>query len=176
MSGLPGTVTVPMLTTITVNGSEGLRFLSTFSATFPGPIPPILATIVDHAAVARPNDLVSLEVEPSLAEEVAAFVDHLIRSQQSGEFCDPPLLFSAHAGDLVVVVRDALVEIHTDKPRTWRFVARGTRGRLVARRGDCGKVLLIDSPRDHAYLSDRSMTRVRAIVPQLPRTTARTTG
>jgi hypothetical protein len=159
-----------MLTTITVNGSEGFRFLSSLGARFEGPIPPALAAMVDHAAFERPDSSISIEVESGLAEEIAAFVDQLVNDGFGGTA--PPLLFSAQAGDLVIVVRDVLVELHVGKrtnehlPRSWRFLARGTRGRFVSRRGDLGKVLLLDGPeaRSHAYVSDRSMTRARPVV------------
>lgn len=162
-----------MLTTITVNGTEGFRFLSNLGA-FRGQhtVPPALAAMIDHASVARPHDLVSLEVEPRLAEEIAAFVDSLVHSGELGGLDEPPLLFSANTGDLVVLVRDALVEMHPagkkpkHEPRTWRHLGRGTRGRLVERRGDSGMILILDGPeaRDRAVVSDRSMTRARPVV------------
>jgi hypothetical protein len=167
----PPAIVPAMLTTITVNGTEGFRFLSNLGAfREQHTVPPALAAMIDHASVARPHDLVSLEVEPRLAEEIAAFVDSLVHSGELGGLHEPPLLFSANTGDLVVLVRDALVEMHFAKkerePRTWRHLARGTRGRLVERRGDAGKILILDGPeaRAHAYVSDRSMTRARPVV------------
>jgi hypothetical protein len=136
-----------MLTTITVNGSDGLRFLSSTRS-----LPPALE-------VMRDRELASLEVEPEVAEQVAAFVDEL------GWRGNPPLLFSAQIGDTVVLARDALVEMHVPQreSRTWRLIAGGTRGRLVARRSELGKVMLLDGPEahEHAYVSDASMTTVR---------------
>ena len=100
---------------------------------------------------------VRLEVAAPLAEEIAAFVEDLSDGM--------PLLFSAQIGDLVVTVRDALVEMQAGKRegKTWRFLPRGTRGRLMARRGDFGKLFLLDGPlsREHVYVSDRCMTRAR---------------
>ena len=154
-----------MLTTITVNGTEGVRFLASLTdrnLAFRRPVPPALVAMIEHV-VARQADLgdaehVSLEVAAPLAEEIAAFVDDLSAG-------GTPLLFSAQIGDLVVTVRDALVEMHAGKRegKTWRFLPRGTRGRLLSRRGDFGKLFLLDGPlaRDHAYVSDRCMTRTR---------------
>jgi hypothetical protein len=157
-----------MLTTITVNGSEGLRFLSMLGTRLRGRIPPVLAAMVDHAQVARPSEHVALEVESWLAEQVARFVDELVDS--GFDEVELPLLFSPQVGDEVRIVRDALVEIHVGRHelRTWRCIPRDTRGRVVARRGDVGKVLLLDAARDtgverdrHVYISDRCMTRWR---------------
>jgi hypothetical protein len=155
-----------MLTTITVNGSEGYDFLAHLrrpGARFHGSLPPALAAMVDHAG--DPEDPHSVQVEARQAEEIAAFVDDLVHA---GYGSSPlPLLFSAQTGDLVLVVRDALVELHVGKreSRTWQLVGRGTRGRMVARRGDVGKLLVLDGPiaRDHVYVSDRCTTRARPI-------------
>lgn len=155
-----------MLTTITVNGSEGVQFLSSLGTRFRGPLPPALAAMVDHATV-EPASLdtpVSIEVEAELAEEIAAFVDELVHAGFASTTL--PLLFSAQPGDLVLIVRDALAEVQVGKreSRTWRFLARGTRGRLVGRRGDVGKLQLLgDAQGQHAYVSDRIMTRARPI-------------
>jgi hypothetical protein len=162
-----------MLTTITVNGVEGIRFLvrlsDVFLASLTGgvrrPVPPALAAMIEHVVQAGllsspDGDLeqVRLEVASPLAEEIAAFVDDL-----SGG--GTPLLFSAQIGDLVVTVRDALVEMHGGKreAKTWRFLPRGTHGRLMSKRGDFGKLFLLDGPlsREHAYVSDRCTTRTR---------------
>ncbi|MEO8702210.1 MAG: hypothetical protein ABI867_19355 [Kofleriaceae bacterium] len=156
-----------MLTTITVNGSKGFQFLDSLVAvpSIPAALVAIIASIIDQASTQRLSHDCSVEVEPRLAEEIAAFVDDLL-----GVPHEPPLLFSAHAGDLVVLVRDALVEMQLSakavkarEPRTWRHLARGTRGRFVERRGDFGKVLILDGPEahEHAFVSDRSMTRAR---------------
>jgi hypothetical protein len=155
-----------MLTTITVNGTEGVRFLASLtdhpSFTARGPVPPALVAMIEHVVQAglvggAELDHVRLEVSVPLAEEIAAFVDDLSGGGM-------PLLFSAQIGDLVVTVRDALVEISGKRDgKVWRFLQAGTRGRLMSRRGDFGKVFLLDGPlaRDHAYVSDRSMTRTR---------------
>ena len=145
-----------MLTTITVNGSEGLRFLSSLSDQVDRDdrVPAALVTMVDRG-------LVSIEVEARLAEEIAAFVDGIVGSDHL------PLLFSAQINDHVAIARNALVEMHAASrrhPRTWRFIAGGTRGRLVGRYGELGKVLLLEGreAHEHAYVSDSCMTRMRS--------------
>ena len=151
-----------MLTTITVNGTEGLRFLASLTDGVQRPVPPALAAMIEHVVqgglVDGDLEQVRLEVAAPLAEEIAAFVDYL-----SGG--GTPLLFSAQIGDLVVTVRDALVEMHASKreSKVWRFLPRGTHGRLMSRRGDFGKLFLLDGPlaREHAYVSDRCTTRTR---------------
>jgi hypothetical protein len=159
-----------MLTTITVNGSEGLRFLTGLSRvtqldTAAKPLPPALAAMIEHLGSADQLDQISLEVEPPMADEIAAFVDEL--SGGHGTFW--PLLFSAEVGDLVVLVRDVLAEVSVGKreARTWQYLPAGSVGRLVGRRGDLGKLLLLEGSGDrfpvheHAYLSDRCTTRRR---------------
>jgi hypothetical protein len=169
MSALPSNVTVAMLTTITVNGPEGLRFLASLqelSQRDDHPrVPPALAAMIEHVTGASSQeDLehVRLEVAAPLADEIAAFVDEL------GSPDSWPLLFSAQLNDLVVLVRDVLAEVHVTKRegRTWQYLAAGTVGRLVARKGDLGKLLLLDGPyaRDHIYISDRCTTRARSRV------------
>ncbi len=152
-----------MLTTITVNGAEGLSFLASLleqHARDERPIPPALAAMIEHVTAGGPHDLenVRLEVTTPLAEEIAAYVEDLSGGRQ-------PLLFSAEIGDLVVIVRDVLVEMAVGKreSRTWRYLAGGTRARLVSRKGDLGKLLLLGGPyeREHAYVSDRCTTRIR---------------
>jgi hypothetical protein len=155
-----------MLTTITVNGTEGVRFLASLTGegfSISRPVPPALVAMIEHvvqAGLVGGGELehVRLEVAAPLAEEIAAFVDDLSGGGM-------PLLFSAQIGDLVVTVRDALVEMGAGKRdgKVWRFLPAGTRGRLMSRRGDFGKVFLLDGPlaRDHAYVSDRCMTRTR---------------
>jgi len=161
MSVPPGNVAAPMLTSITVNGPEGLRFLASLHAQRTRPVPPALAAMIEHV-LSSPTDLdsVRLEVSGSLADEIAGIVDDLAGGGQ-------PLLFSAEIGDLVLIVRDVLVEVQIGKreARTWRYIPGGTRGRLVGRRGDLGKIQLLDGPRerDIAFVSDRCTTRSRPI-------------
>lgn len=161
-----------MLTTITVNGPEGLRFLASLqehSRRDHGPrVPPALAAMIEHVTSGSHEEIehVRLEVAPPLAEEIAAFVD-----QVSDGGVSWPLLFSAQINELVVLVRDVLAEAQVSKRegRTWRFVAGGTVGRLVARKHDLGKLLLLDGPhaRDHVYVSDRCTTSRFVPVPSM---------
>ncbi|MBA2544537.1 MAG: hypothetical protein H0V17_33145 [Deltaproteobacteria bacterium] len=158
-----------MLTTITVNGTEGLRFLANLqehSRTGVRAVPPALAAMIEHltrASSTEDLETVRLEVAAPLAEEIAAFVETVSQGQGT------PLLFSAQLGDVVVLVRDVLAEMHVTKRegRMWRFLPAGTVGRLTARKGDLGKLLLIDGPmssfpaREHAFVSDRCTTRTK---------------
>lgn len=52
-------------------------------------------------------------------------------------------------GEEVILVRDALLEIQVPRgraPRTWCFVPRGTRARLVGREQGVGRIVLMDGP------------------------------
>jgi len=51
-------------------------------------------------------------------------------------------------GDEVLIARDALLEIQLPRrsSRTWRYIAAGTRGRLVARHDGVVRVVLLDGP------------------------------
>lgn len=155
-----------MLTTITVNGPEGLRFLSLLQETSTRErrsVPPALAAMIEHVTSASHEELehVRLEVAAPLADEIAAFIADVSGGQGI------PLLFSAQVGDLVVLVRDVLAEISVGKreSRTWQYLPAGTVGRLVGRKGDLGKLLLLEGKggrfpeREHAYVSDRCTTR-----------------
>lgn len=153
-----------MLTTITVNGTEGLRFLTSLQAARSSdkPVPPALAGLIEHVRTAGDFDQLQLQVAAPLAEEIAAFVDELCHG-------GTPLLFSAQVGDLVVLVRDVLAEISVGKreARTWQYLPAGSLGRLVGHRGDLCKLLLIEGGgpkfpvQEHAYVSDRCTTRAR---------------
>lgn len=175
-----------MLTTITVNGPEGLRFLASLqeqSQRDDSPrVPPALAAMIEHVTGLGSSDSIGglggpvglgggttfshdeiehvrLEVAAPLADEIAAFVEDVSGGKGI------PLLFSAQINDLVVLVRDVLAEVQVGKRegRTWRFIPAGTLGRLVSRKGDLGKLLLLDGPsaRDHVFVSDRVTTRTR---------------
>lgn len=162
MSAPPGNVTAAMLTTITVNGYEGFRFLERLGTRVRRPLPPALLALIDHVSAAQP-EVMALEVESWLAEEIADLVE--LFGPELASAGEPPLLFSAGVGDTVVLVRDVLAEIKVARhePRTWRALDRDTHGRVVARRGDVAKLLLLDGEEEgaHAYVSDRCMTRVR---------------
>jgi hypothetical protein len=51
-------------------------------------------------------------------------------------------------GDEVLIARDALLEIQLPRrsSRTWRYIAAGTRGRLIARHDGIDRVVLLDGP------------------------------
>lgn len=155
-----------MLTTITVNGTEGLRFLANLQEPRPDrrPVPPALAAMIEHLTAASSDEeleQVRLEVAAPLAEEIADFIADVSGGHGT------PLLFSAQVGDLVVLVRDVLAEISVGKreSRTWQYLPAGTVGRLVGHKGDLGKLLLLEGKtsrfpaREHAFVSDRCTTR-----------------
>jgi len=65
-------------------------------------------------------------------------------------------------------VRDVLAEVTVNKreSRTWQFLPAGTVTRLEGRKGDLGKLQLLEEPksklaREYAYVSDRCTTRTR---------------
>lgn len=162
MSAPAAIVTAPMYTTtITVNGARGSRFLAVLGAKFPDALPPALASLVD-------GERDSVEVATTLAEEVAELVERLIANgevEADGDSPDaePPLLFSPSVGEHVAIVRDGLFEFQVAArrlPRIWRFVPRGTRGRVIAHEGEIDRVLL-EPNREIAYVRPRSMTGVR---------------
>ncbi len=168
MSAPDAIVTPPMhhptnTTTITVNGLGGSRFLSILGAKLTrhlGRLGPALAPLLD-------GRVDSVEVDTNLAEEVADFVERLLAEHTPTEVTasadDPPLLFSPNVGDSVAIVRDALCEFQSPAkraPRIWRFVPRGTRGRVIAHQGDTDRVLLEPS-REIAFVRPRSMTGMR---------------
>jgi hypothetical protein len=141
-----------MHTTITVNGIGGMTFLSSL----PTPLPRALEWLLH-------SDEASIDVDLDDAEQVAEFLDHVLHGW--GWAGGPPLLFSPRIGDEISVVRDALLQIQTPRraPKTWRFIACGTRGRLVARHDDVGRVVLLDGPAAQhvTFIRDHAMTKAR---------------
>jgi hypothetical protein len=152
-----------MRTTISINGDSGASFLSRLVSD-PGSQrvrwPPVLERLASIAEHERDG---ACDVEEDEAEWVAEFL--LEHASGAGPQLLPPLLFSAQIGDEVAIARDLLAEIEPSRrrPRVWRFVARGTRGKLVERDRERGIVLLLDGPhaRETAAIRDRSMTRLR---------------
>ena len=74
---------------------------------------------------------------------------------------------SPQIGDVVVTVRDALLEVQVGKraARTWCFVPAGTRGELIKREDGLGKIYIREGPfaRDYLWVGDRTMTRLRSV-------------
>lgn len=146
-----------MHTTITVNGVDGMRFLFSVHHTLrlQMPIPPALEWLLHSQDP-------SIDVQAADADQVEAFVDQL---QADGLVTGAPLLFSPRLGDEVVIVRDALLEVLGARraPRTWHFIARGTRARLVARHDAIGRIVIGDGPhaREVAFAGELTMTRAR---------------
>ncbi|MBV8757352.1 MAG: hypothetical protein JO257_08765 [Deltaproteobacteria bacterium] len=111
-------------TTITVNGSQGDRFLSSLGG-YRNPVPRALRHLAS-------GDQRSIQVDPQDAELVASFVEELLASGWVD--VEQPLLFSPRVGDEVLVLSDSLAEVsHTAKhaPVSWRLVEKGTRGKLI---------------------------------------------
>lgn len=114
-------------TTITVNGVQGERFLSSLGE-YASPMPRALR----HLASGEQR---SIQVDPADAELVASFVDDLLASGWVD--VEQPLLFSPRVGDEVLVLQDCLAEVsHTGKhaPVSWRLIEKGTRGKLIGYR------------------------------------------
>ena len=115
-------------TTITVNGPQGERFLSSLLS-YRAPVPRALRWLAQGAQR-------SIEVDPRDAEVVAQFVDELLASGWLD--VDQPLLFSPRVGDEVLVTHDVLAEVSRtgrNAPSSWRFVEAGSRGKLLGWRG-----------------------------------------
>ena len=156
MSAPGANVALAMYTTITVNGHGGAQFLSSLGRN----LPPALALLVEQRAD-------SVEVATFLAEQAAEFIARVQADRRTEEADEPPLLFSPSVGDRVTIVRDVLVEFHVPfshsphsrVPRFWRFVPRGSRGRVIAH-GEVNRVMLEPS-REIAYVRPRSMTCMR---------------
>lgn len=151
-----------MTTTITLNGALGSHFLAQLKPLYRLPRPLVeLMAASDRAQREGPP---VIEVESPVADQLAAFVDGVL-AEGAVQVAAPPLLFSPELGDHVLVARDALVELEVARKAKplWCSIARGTRGRLIARRGEHGRVYLTDGPfaRQYVYVTDRSMTRIR---------------
>lgn len=150
-----------MYTTITVNGPDGSRFLASLEPGFLGGFPPALASLVRDGAPYG-----SVLVETDLAEQVAVFLERVIANGTVPDpRAEPPLLFSPNIGDAVAIVRDVLVEFQPPRrrgPRIWRFLARGTRGRMISDHGkrELGRIL-VDESGEIAFVHARNMTGVR---------------
>lgn len=164
-----------MHTTITVNGPAGSRFLSYLGSSFAGPLPAPLVHLLRGRAEA-------VEVESDVAEHIASLVERVLAdaiAERDLEPSDePPLLFSPNVGDGVAIVRDVLVELQPPgrrAPRIWRFIPRGTRGRVIAREAETDRVLL-ESSREVVFVRPRSMTGTRFWSCEPPRQLARMAG
>lgn len=111
-------------TTITVNGSQGERFLTSLFS-YRAPVPRALRWL------AQGNQR-SIEVDPGDADVVARFVDDLLASGWLD--VEQPLLFSPRVGDEIIVTCDSLAEVSRtgrNAPSSWRFVETGSRGKLL---------------------------------------------
>jgi hypothetical protein len=153
-----------MLTTITVNGPEGLRFLSLLQETSTRErrsVPPALAAMIEHVTSAASHESSSTFARGRGAARGRDRRVH--RGRLGGQGI---ALFSAQVGDPVVLVRGAGRDLGRQAARAGRqYLPAGTVGRLVGRKGDLGKLLLLEGKggrfpeREHAYVSDRCTTR-----------------
>lgn len=145
-----------MHTTITVNGAGGMAFLSTLS--LQRRIPRALEWLIQ-------SDDPSIDVNIEDADEVADFIDDVLDDRPAGWTGGPPLLFSPRLGDEITIVRDSLLQLETPRraPRTWQFIARGTRGRLFFRQDGVGSVVLLEGPavQKITFVRDHAMTKTR---------------
>ena len=118
-----------LTTTITVNGVQGERFLSSLGG-YRMPLPRALRWLTQ-------GEHRSIQVDPTYAVHVAKFVDELLASGWLDG--DQPLLFSPRVGDEVLVTHEALAEVSRvgkNAPSSWRLVEAGTRGKLIGWRDD----------------------------------------
>ncbi len=116
-------------TTITVNGSQGERFLTSLFS-YRAPVPRALRWLAQ-------GQRQSIEVDPTDAEVVARFVDELLASGWID--VEQPLLFSPRIGDEICVTSDTLAEVTRmgrNAPSSWRFVEAGSRGKLLGFQGE----------------------------------------
>lgn len=144
-------------TTITVNGSQGDRFLASLAA-YRAPVPRALRWLADHRYR-------SIEVDRTDAELIAIFVSQLIESGWI-ELDGPPLLFSPRVGDQVRMCADVLAEVARPSPGLppmWRHVPAGATGRLIGWRGEDRAVVDLGGfeRRLVVFVSVKRLTRVR---------------
>ena len=144
-------------TRITINGTDGDRFLASLSR-YRAPVPRALRWLADNA-------FRSIEVDRRDAEQVAAFVSELISSGWI-DLEEPPLLFSPRIGDQVRMRCDVLAEVARHMPGlppTWRCVPTGTTGRLLGWRGEGRAIVDIDGMERRlvVFVSSDNVTRAR---------------
>lgn len=149
-----------LTTTITINGAQGERFLSSLGG-YRMPVPRALRWLAQ-------GEHRSIEVDPTDAEHVAKFVDDLLATGWLD--VEQPLLFSPRVGDEVLVTCDALAEVSRvgkNAPSSWRLVEVGTRGKLIGWRDQEGQPAkaVIDlagvERRLVVFVSERKVTRAR---------------
>jgi hypothetical protein len=149
-----------LTTTITVNGAQGERFLSSLGG-YRMPVPRALRWLAQ-------GEHRSIQVDSTDAEVVARFVDDLLASGWLD--VEQPLLFSPRVGDEVIVTHEALVEVSRvgkNSPSSWRTIAAGTRGKLIGWRDTEGEVpkAVIDladvERRLVVFVSEKKVTRAR---------------
>jgi hypothetical protein len=149
-----------LTTTITVNGAQGERFLSSLGG-YRMPLPRALHWLTQ-------GEHRSIQVDPTDAEHVAKFVDDLLATGWLD--VEQPLLFSPRVGDEVLVTQEALAEVSRvgkNAPSSWRHVEAGTRGKLIGWRDSEGEApkAVIDlagvERRLVVFVSERKVTRAR---------------
>ena len=149
-----------IMTTITINGPEGDRFLASLDE-YRAPIPRALQWLAD-------SERRSIDVDRTDAEVIAEFVSDVIASGWI-DVEQPPLLFSPRVGDQVRVRGDVLAEIARNAPGlppTWRFLPAGTTGKLLGWRGEQRAIIDVESidtgdRRLVVFVSTSHITRAR---------------
>jgi hypothetical protein len=124
---------IDLTTTITINGAEGERFLSSLAG-YGAPVPRVLHKLAT-------SERRAIDVDPRDADVVAQFVEELL-SKGWIDVDEPPLLFSPRVGDEVVVRCERLVEVArmmVGTAPTWRLILAGTRGKLLGWRERAGE-------------------------------------
>ncbi|HSD90681.1 MAG TPA: hypothetical protein VLB44_24320 [Kofleriaceae bacterium] len=155
-------------TTITINGSEGERFLASL-ASYSAPVPRALRWL----ATSRHR---SIEVAPRDAEQIARFVDDLLDAGWI-DVAAPPLLYSPKVGDHVALVAEALLEVARTAPGlppTWLCLPAGVEGKLLGYRERGGESFaIVEMAFDRGvvvYVREQRITRAsRSLAAPLPR-------
>jgi len=148
---------IDITTTITVNGTEGDRFLASLSG-YREPLPRALRWLAA-------GEYRSIEVDSTDADQVSEFVDELLDAGWI-DVAAPPLLFSPRVGDQVLVTLDVLAEVARQAPGlppTWRFLPAGVTGKLLGWRGQGRAVVDIHGTdrRLVVFVSERKITRTQ---------------
>lgn len=146
-----------MTTTITINGSEGERFLASL-ASYSAPVPRALRWLATSSHR-------SIDVGVGDAEQIARFVDDLLDAGWI-EVAAPPLLYSPKVGDLVVLVGEALLEVARTAPGlppTWICLPAGLEGTLLGYRERGGESFgIVEMQLDRrvvVYVREHKITR-----------------
>jgi hypothetical protein len=162
MSGRTATLCLVLdpTTTITINGAQGERFLSSLGG-YQMPLPRALRRLAQ-------SEQRSIQVDPADAELVSKFVEDLLAAGWLD--VEQPLLFSPCIGDEVLITHEALAEVSLvgkHAPAAWRLVAAGSRGKLIGwkdREGEPARAVVDLAGVERrlvVFISESKITRAR---------------